>query len=162
MTRRVTIPNIIMQGTVWGSLKCTAKMDKLAKLAYNDESLLYKYRGKVSVPPLQMFDDILTVQKCGNTSTAINDEVNAFIEQKKKIRRSAKKCVKIHIGGKCDECEPLLVHEEHMQEGHEVKYLGDMISDSCKPNVTIAKRIIRGYAIVVTIFAFLKDLPLGS
>ena len=37
-----------------------------------------------------------------------------------------------------------------------------MISDSCKPNVTIAKRIIRGYAIVGTIFAFLKDLPIGS
>ena len=49
-----------------------------------------------------------------------------------------------------------------MQESHEVKYLGDMISDSGRPNSTIAKRITRGYAIVGTIFAFLKDLPLGS
>ena len=32
MTRRVTIPNIIMQGTVWGSLKCTTTMDKFPKM----------------------------------------------------------------------------------------------------------------------------------
>ena len=49
-----------------------------------------------------------------------------------------------------------------MQEAHEVKYLGDMISDSGRPISTISKRITRGYAIVGTIFAFIKDLPLGS
>lgn len=47
------------------------------------------YKGKVSVPPLLMVDDILTVQKCGATSGATNSEVNAFIEQK---------CFKIHKG----------------------------------------------------------------
>ena len=69
---------------------------------------------------------------------------------------------KKNISSKCDECETLLVHDEQMQEAHVVKYLGDMISDSGRPISTISKRITRGYAIVGTIFAFLKDLPLGS
>ena len=72
------------------------------------------------------------------------------------------KCVKIHIGTKCDKCDKLSVHEKEMKEAHQFKYLGDIISDNCKPNATIATRITRGYAIVGTIFAFLKDLPLGS
>ena len=161
MTRRVTIPNIIMQGTVWGSLNCTTTMDKFAKMVYLNKTLLYKYKGQVDVPPLQMVDDILTVQKCGSTSSAMNDSVNAFIEQKK-LKLSVKKCIKVHIGQKCSDCEKLLVHEEDMQEAHEVKYLGDMLNNNCKPNSTIAQRITRGYAIVGTIFAFLNDLPLGS
>ena len=44
MTKRVTIPSIIMQGTVWGSLKCTTTMDMCPKMVYNEEALLYKYR----------------------------------------------------------------------------------------------------------------------
>ena len=86
-------------------------------MVYNKEALLYKYRGKVNIPPLQMVDDILTVQTCGSTSLALNDHVNASIEQKK-LKLSSKKCIKIHIGAKCDECETLLVHDEHMQEAH--------------------------------------------
>ena len=32
ITRPMTISNVIMQGTVWASLLCTAIMDKLGKL----------------------------------------------------------------------------------------------------------------------------------
>ena len=64
MNKRVSIPNIIMQGTVWGSLFCTATIDKLSQQAYTDKTLLYKYKGEVSVPPLGMVDDVLTIQKC--------------------------------------------------------------------------------------------------
>ena len=83
ITRRVNIPNIIMQGTVWGSMFCTATVDKLSQKAYAEKEMLYKYKGEISVPPLGMVDDVLTVQKCGSTSAAINSEVNAFFEQKK-------------------------------------------------------------------------------
>ena len=72
-----------MQGTVWGSLFCTATIDKLSQQAYADKTLLYKNKGEVSVPPLGMVDDVLTIQKCGSTSSAINTEVNAFFKQKK-------------------------------------------------------------------------------
>ena len=57
-----------MQGPVWGSLLCTSTIDKLAKRAYSDRSLLYKYKGVVDVPPLEMVDDVLTVQKYGLAS----------------------------------------------------------------------------------------------
>ena len=36
-----------MPGTVWGSLFCTAIMDKLGKVEYNQEEMLYKYKGEV-------------------------------------------------------------------------------------------------------------------
>ena len=34
ITKRINLSEIIMQGTVWGSLLCTNSMDKLGKLAY--------------------------------------------------------------------------------------------------------------------------------
>ena len=61
ITERVSILNIIMQGTTWRSLFCTTTMDKLPQKIYKDKSLLYIYKGQVSVPPLEMVDDILTV-----------------------------------------------------------------------------------------------------
>ena len=42
-----------MEGTVWAGLMCTITMDKLGKEVYADPALVYKYRGKVQVPPLE-------------------------------------------------------------------------------------------------------------
>ena len=44
ISKRKTIKNVVMQGTVWGSLFCTTTMDKLGKLSYENEELLYKYK----------------------------------------------------------------------------------------------------------------------
>ena len=41
ITERVSILNIIMQGTKWGSLFCTTTMNKLPQNIYKDTSLLY-------------------------------------------------------------------------------------------------------------------------
>ena len=43
ISRRETISNIIMQGSVWGSLLCTTTMDKLGQLFYENEDLVYMY-----------------------------------------------------------------------------------------------------------------------
>ena len=64
ITDQISIANKIMQGRVWGGLMCTTTMEKLCQLAYNDEKILYKYRGTVAVPPLEMVDDIITTSKC--------------------------------------------------------------------------------------------------
>ena len=72
-------------------------MDKLCKLVYNDDKLLYKYKGKVAVPPLEMVDDIITANKCGNTAVALNQTVKRFIKLKK-MTLSKDKCSQIHIG----------------------------------------------------------------
>ena len=45
ITRRVSISDIVMQGTVWGSLMCTSTMDNLGKQAYSQPDILYKYKG---------------------------------------------------------------------------------------------------------------------
>ena len=110
MTRRETINNIIMQGTVWGSLLCAATTDKLAKRVYDEGDLLYKYKGEVDVPSLEMVDDILTLQVYGVLSEAMNSEVNAFLE-KKNLTLGEKKSVKVHIGKKSRICEKIFVHE---------------------------------------------------
>ena len=81
ISKRVNIQNIIMQGSVWGSLLCTTTMDKLGKLVYEDENLLYRYKGLVAVPSLCMVDDIMSIQKCSD-SGRINAVINAFIEMK--------------------------------------------------------------------------------
>ena len=68
-----------MQGIVWGGLMCTNKMDDLPKAVMKEEEIMYKYKGKVSVSPLEMIDDIITVAECGNKSVKLNTIVNAFI-----------------------------------------------------------------------------------
>ena len=71
-----------MQGTVWGSLLCTATMDKLGQLVYERSELTYKYKGVVEIPTLGMVDDILSVQKCSKDAVRINAVINGFIEGK--------------------------------------------------------------------------------
>ena len=88
-----------MQGTVWGSLLCTATMDKLGQLVYKRSDLTYKYKGVVEIPTLGMVDDILSVQKCSEDAVKINAVINGFIEGKK-LTLSNKKCHRIHIENK--------------------------------------------------------------
>ena len=83
VSERFTINNIVMQRTVWAGRMCLNTMDNLCKIISNNEDLLYKYRGLVSVPPLKMVDDIVTAAKCGEQSTKLYLAVNTFIENKK-------------------------------------------------------------------------------
>ena len=84
ISRRTSIRNIIMQGTVWANLCCTVLMDKLGKLMYSQPELMYKYKGVVSVPSLQMVDDVLVLAKCSSSqSVQANSMVNSFMDVKK-------------------------------------------------------------------------------
>ena len=67
-TTRVSIKEIIIQGSIWGSLCCVVLMDKLGQMVYKNPELLFMYKGLVGTPPLQMVDDILGVQKCSSNS----------------------------------------------------------------------------------------------
>ena len=87
--------------------------------------------------------------------------MNAFIAQQK-LNLGKNKCVKVHVGNKCAECENLYVHDEIMKESHQVKYLGDVIHKDGRPRATIVERINRGWAICGQIFGLLKEIPIGN
>ena len=145
ITKRMTIEENIMQGTVWGSLMCTCTMDNLSKEAYKTPEGLYMYKG-VPIPPLEMVDDILTVTNVENTLN-MNKRVNTFIEHKN-LRLSKTKCHRIHIGKGHKECPPLKVHENNMNNSIKEKYFGDIIDEHGSIHATIDCRKIKGNGIV--------------
>ena len=161
ISERETISNIIMQGTVWGGMFCTTSMDKLGKLQYENEDMLYKYKGLVGVPVLEMVDDILDVKKCGNEAIKSNVLVNTFIEHKK-IKMGKDKCHQIHCGKKATNCPTLKVHNDNMHQSDEESYLGDQISTSANNVKTISKQRAKGYGIISDIMYVLEAIPNGK
>ena len=161
---RVNIKNIIMQGTVWGSLLCTGTMDKLGQLVYKNPDLVYKYKGVVETPSLGMVDDILSIQKCSNDTVKMNAVINSFVEGKK-LKLSGKKCHRIHVQNKKTKnhpkCKDLKVHEEPMKNSTQEKYLGDVINSNGTIRETIEDRKNKGFGIVNEIIALLDEIPLG-
>ena len=162
-TEQFSISNTIMQGTVWAGLMCTATMDKLCKRFYKEDNLLYKYRQEVSVPPLEMVDDIITASKCGTTSITINSMVQTFVNQKK-LQLSEVKCKKIHIGTKHsgENCAEHYVGENPMKTSEKEKYLGDFLTKDANSKQTIKERKSRGFAVLSQMDAILSDIPLGK
>ena len=90
ISTRVNIYDIIMQGSVWGSICCVVLMDRLGQIAYEIPDLLYYYKGLVATPPLQMVDDVLGVQNCSRKSLRMNGVINTFIELEKLTLSSEK------------------------------------------------------------------------
>ena len=161
MTERISIKNLIMQGTVFGSIICSTVMDKLAKIFYQDKNLLYMYKSVVEVPVLGMVDDVLNVAKCSEQAILSNSTINTFMEQNK-LKLAAGKCSQVHIGKKVDQCSVLKVHEESMKESDSEKYLGDFIRTDGKIDSTINDRIRRAYSYLSEIRALLSDMPFGK
>ena len=167
ITKRKSITNAVMQGTVWSSLFCTTTMDKLGKIFYKNKEFLYKYRNKIEIPSLGMVDDILSVQKCSIDASKANAVINAFVDSKKLILNK-NKCHRIHIGPKNRVknrnygCPDLKVHNAKMSDSKKEKYLGDVIDNTGKNRETVNERQRKGYAIVAEILAILDDIPLGK
>jgi hypothetical protein len=71
LSTRILVRDVVMQSSVWGSLKCTTTMDKVNKIAMQDKSLQYKSNVDPNIPigVLGMVDDTLGprlgVSKCG-------------------------------------------------------------------------------------------------
>ena len=126
LTDRFVIDNVVMQGSVWGSLMCTATMSKIGDNAYLNPNICYKYKGAVDIPPLGMIDDLLCIQKC-SMSTTVNTSVNSFIETNK-LKLGQSKCGQIHIGKYNDACPELKVHSNSMNKTKREKYLGDYVT----------------------------------
>ena len=96
-TKRVSITNKLRQERVWGSILCTATMDKLGKLKYNNKEMLYKYKETVGVPALDIVDDIVDIQACGVNAVMSNAVINSCVEHKK-LTLSKTICHRLHCG----------------------------------------------------------------
>ena len=107
-----------------------------------------------------MVDDILTVTNVKDTAT-VNELVNTFIDQKK-LRLSHAKCVRIHLGKGHLNCPQLKVHEKDMREAEREKYLGDIVDQTGKINVTIHKRVSKGEGIKTEIVSIINEIPFGK
>ena len=160
-TARKDITNIIMQGTVFGSIICTSVMDKLAKIFYQNPDLVYKYKNKVEVPVLGMVDDVLCVTKCSSKTLVSNATINSFMELNK-LKLSTEKCGKIHVGKKNVQCPQLKVHENEMKNSKKEKYLGDLLNEKGTSKDTIENRINKAWSYVSEIGAILNEFPFGN
>ena len=65
VTKRVELKDLEMQGTVIAPLKCSLQVDLIGKFCLREGRGVYKYKGCLSLPPLSMIDDIISVTKCG-------------------------------------------------------------------------------------------------
>ena len=164
ISERKTINNVVMQGTVWGSLFCTTTMDKLGKISYENEDLLYIYKNQVKIPSLGMVDDVISIQRCSSDAVKTNATINAFIESKK-LTLSKSKCSRIHIS-KINptaehNCPELKVHDGKMANSNRKKYLGDIVDKSGKICTTVEDRQRKGSAAVAEIITILEEIRLG-
>ena len=95
---------------------CACTMHKLRKLAYNDNTLSYKYRSEVKVRPLEMIEDIITASNCGKQVIQTNSAVTTFVKLKK-LTFSESKCARIHVGkGKCEQFLYIAVNGKPIRE----------------------------------------------
>ena len=159
LTKRTPISNIIMQGTVWGSILCTSTIHNLGKQCYASPQEMYQYKG-VPIPPLGMVDDIICVTNVNQTQK-MNQIINTFIESKK-LKRSTTKCYQIHIGEGHLKCPKLKVHDSDMKVTQSEKYLWDIVNSTGSIQETIDKQKSKGQGIITEILAIINEIPLGK
>ena len=166
LSRRINVTNVVMQGLVWGSLKCTSIMDKLNKHVMLNERLQYFYKDDKEIPigVRGMVDDTLGISKCGTTAIALNSVINSFMESER-LTLSKEKSVVVHIGKKhrCSApCPKLKVHNAIMTEETSAKYLGNFVSSNGGVKDTVEDRRNKGWGKVATIKGILDQVDMGG
>ena len=63
-TEEFEMSQLVLQGSVFGPLKCCVQIDTLGRDCLAQDKCLYRYKDTISVPPLALIDDIITVNKC--------------------------------------------------------------------------------------------------
>ena len=165
LSMRISVKDVIMQGSVWSSLKCTTSMDRLNQTALADEAFKYCYKGDLEVPIgiLGFIDDTLGVSECGNAAIRKNAVINSFIETQR-LKLSTDKSVVVHVGkqNKCTlPCPKLKVHSDPMKESQSTKYLGNFVSSSGGCEDTIVDRRKKGWGKKASIMGILGAVDMG-
>ena len=166
LSKRTNVTNVIMQGSVWGGLKCTSQMDILNKICNENENLQYRYKSdpNITIGVRGMVDDTLALAECGNPSILKNTTVNSFVETKR-LQMHRDKSVVLHVGNveKCKRtCPQLKVHEDIMPEKVSTKYLGNIISANGGVSETVEDRRSKGWGKVAALLGVLGEVDMGS
>ena len=112
VTERTILNNIEMQGTVLAPLKCSISIDTIGKETLeNKHGNLYKYKNCVSIPPLSLIDDIITVSECSTESVSMNAYIQAKIAGKQ-LKLGYDKCFQMHVGKQSIAAQPLVCQTE--------------------------------------------------
>ena len=181
-----SIEKVVIQGDVFGPMLCSKQVDSFGKECLEEQKHTYLYKGEVEIPPLSMVDDVVCIAECGYKSVMVNSYMQSKTSTKK-LQFGASKCKKNHIGKQCEDfkCHPLLIDtweenevkneetgnfqvedvcigEEVMEEKHEEKYLGDVISKDGRNLKNIQARINKGKGIVKKILNILEGIPFGK
>ena len=72
LTNRVKIQEIEMQGTVLSNIKCSVQIDSLGQDCITENKGIFKYKGCISIPPLSMVDDVITISNLLNAVHLLN------------------------------------------------------------------------------------------
>ena len=166
LSARISVKDVILQGSIWGSLKCTSTMDTLNKIALADPTLVYNYQEDPNIPigVLGMVDDTATISECGNKAIAKNAVVNSFVESQR-LTLSKEKSSVVHIGNvkKCrQQCPDLKIHKSCMKKSESTKYLGNFISSKGGICETIEDRRNKGWGKIATIMGILEEVTWGK
>ena len=166
-TKEITFADLILQGSVFGSLKCSVQIDSLGRDVLSDSEGLgvYIYKDSVEIPPICIVDDIIGISECNINAVELNALINSKIESKS-LELNQEKCFKLHLSKpkeKNKSCHNTLkVHDETMREASKVKYLGDFLNAQGNNNDTINDRVNRAIGIKSQISSLLQSLSLGS
>ena len=188
LTERKNVKEIVLQGDVFGPIKCSVSVDTYGKQCIKEDIHMYTYKGDVKVPPLAMVDDVLIISECGYKSSMVNSYINAKSNMKK-LQYGATKCHKMHVGKKKIEeiCPDLYVDEwklsevteiatgnieedcideyggiQKMEEVSEEKYLGDILTVDGRNIKNIMERKNKSIGSKNQIMGILREVYFGK
>ena len=165
LSARISVRDVVMQGSVWGSIKCTTTMDTMNQTAMADKTLQYYYKGDPQIPigVLGMVGDTLGVTKCGKDAIRKNAFINSFMETQRLVLSKEKSSV-LHFGSKTKcplPCPALKVHNDAMEKKVSTKYLGNILSTNGGQDENIEDRRCKGWGKIATIMGILSEVDMG-
>ena len=186
LSKREIFEDLVMQGDILSPLISSLQVDSIGKECYENKKHLYFFKNIVPIPPLGMIDDLLTMSECGYKTRLMNEFIN-FKTGTKRLQFGAKKCIKMHIGRANSKtlCNDLFVGEwknevvsdpqsggykmseyfngnVKMEESHEQKYLGDILSSDGTHTKNVQDRRNKGYGIINQIMQILNSTYYGK
>ena len=167
-TKQLTFYELIMQGSTFGSIKCTVQQDTLGQdlLSCEEGVGLYTYKGSVDIPPVCFLDDVLGLSKCGIETTELNSLINSKIESKN-LKLGEDKCLELHIekrGNKTVKCHSttVKVHDSNIKKTKSIKYLGDVVNSEANINDTIHSRATKAIGMRSQFTSLISSIALGN